>query len=64
MTENRPDPSATRVIVIVCVAVVSSTPPVAVDDCDELAACVIGVSVSGKVVFGIDRVEDAKQPSP
>ncbi len=64
MTEKRPDPSATSVIVIVCVAVVSSIPAVAVDDCDELSECVIGVSVSANVLFCTDMVEDAKQPSP
>ena len=62
MTENRPDPSARSVIVMVCVAVVSSA--LAVDDCHELSECVIGVSVGEYVLVCRDRVEDAKQPSP
>lgn len=64
MTENRPDPSAIIVIVIVCVAVIPSTSALAVDDCDELSECVIGVSVSKYVLVCSDRVDDAKQPSP
>lgn len=62
MTENRPDPSATSVIVIVRVAVIPSK--LVVDGCDEFSECVISASVSWYVLVCNDRVEDAKQPRP